>query len=237
MTLLLAATSLAMTVCGSPATDLGSPLPIASGQDPASKLVVVFTDNHWTTDKLLIARGTLTNNNPVPVTIAKIIATGFDKQQKRVAGGGAPDEASYTIGNAEIEPGATAVFKVALSDPKKAIRFVKATPLIAPDPTPIPIATPISTFAAAATPNPTAPPRLTIEELASEAWQHAQILPGSDGKYNWLEIGMNVGSLQDFLHTQGVLRPADDAAFSHAFSAIAHRIEDRLQERAFQNSQ
>jgi hypothetical protein len=129
----------------------------ASDTDPATKLVVAFTGNRWTTDKLLIATGTLTNTNPMPVTtVTRINATGFDKQQNVVAGGpGAAEEADYTIGNAEIGPGATAIFKVALSDPKKAIRFVKATPLIEPipTPTPIPIATPIPSATATSTPH------------------------------------------------------------------------------------
>jgi hypothetical protein len=123
------------------------------------------------------------------------------------------------------------IFKVAISDPKKAIRFVKAIPVFYYIPTAAEIA------AAAATPSPKAPPHITIEDLAAEAWQHAEILPGRDGKYNWMEIGMNIRSLEDFLHKQGVLRPADDPAFDAAFSAIAHRSEDRLQERAFLNSQ
>jgi hypothetical protein len=97
-----------------------APAPTRSDTDPATKLVVAFTGNRWTTDKLLIATGTLTNTNPMPVTITRIIATGFDKQQNVVAGGpGAPEKADYTIGNAEIDAGATTIFKVALSDPKK----------------------------------------------------------------------------------------------------------------------
>jgi hypothetical protein len=239
---LLAATVFTVTVCGSPAGDLGSSAPIAADQDPASKLVVVFTDNRWTTDKLLIARGTLTNNNPMPVTIAKIIATGFDKQQNVVAGG--PDsreQTEYTIGNAEIDAGATAIFKVALSDPKKAIRFVKATPLIAPKetPTPVPIATsiPAEAPATAAVPAPTAAIQATVEQLARSAWNRDKMLPGNDGKYNWFEIALHVPDWQRFFHEKGLLLPEDDQKFDDAFSAIAHRSEERLQARAFQNSQ
>jgi hypothetical protein len=146
MTLLLAAAGLAMTVCESHGGDPDSPAPTRSDTDPATKLAVTFTGNRWTTDKLLIATGTLTNTNPMPVTVTRIIATGFDKQQNVVAGGpGALEEPDYTIGDAEIGPGATTVFKVAFRDPKKTIRFVKATTLLEPipTPTPIPIATPI----------------------------------------------------------------------------------------------
>jgi hypothetical protein len=225
--LLLASAGFAMTVSA------------ASDTDPATKLVVAFTGNRWTTDRLLIATGTLTNTNPMPVTVRGIIATGFDKRQNLVAGGAGAEQADYTIGDAEIAPGATAIFKVALSDPKKAIRFVKATPLIEPIPTrtPIPIATPISAVAEAPAPTPEKAIHATVEELALAAWQHAKILPGSDGKYNWLEIGINEGDLEDFLHKQGALSPADDTAFGAAFSAIAHRLEERFQERAFENSQ
>jgi hypothetical protein len=233
MTLLLVAAGLAMTVCGSQGGD----------PDPATKLVVAFTGNRWTTDKLLIATGTLTNTNPMPVTAARIVATGIDKQQNVVAGGsGAPDEADYTIGNAEIGPGATAIFKVALSDPKKAIRFVKATPLIEPIPTPTPIgaATPIpavETPATATVPAPTAATHATVEKLALAAWRKDKMLPGKDGKYNWFEIGLHQSDWETFFHSKGLLLSADDKAFGDALSAIAHRSEERLRERAFQNSQ
>jgi len=225
--LLLASAGFAMTVSA------------ASAADPATKLVVAFTGNRWTTDQRLIATGTLTNTNPMPVTITRITASGFDKQQKVVAGGpGAPGEVNYTIGDAEIPAGATAIFKVALSDPKKVIRFVKATPLIEPIPTPTPIgfATPIPTAAGSA-PTPQAANEPTVEQLALGAWQKVKMLPGSDGKYNWVEVGMNEADLKDFLPTKGLLLPADDQKFDDAFSAIAHQSEERLQERAFQNSQ
>jgi hypothetical protein len=80
--LLLAITGVAITVCNSQL--LGRPSysgPAASDTDPANTLVVAFTRNRWTTDKLLIATGTLTNTNAVPVRITRIVATGFDKQQ------------------------------------------------------------------------------------------------------------------------------------------------------------
>lgn len=179
----------------------------------------------------------------MPVTITRIIATGFDRQQNVVAGGpGAPEQADYTIGDAEIAAGGTAIFKVALNDPKKVIRFVKATPLIEPIPTPTPIgfATPIPVLeapASVAVPTPTAAIHATVEELAMAAWQHAKILPGTDGKYNWLEIGIDEADLEDFLHKQGALSPADDHVFYRAFLDIAHQSEDRLQARAFENTQ
>jgi hypothetical protein len=216
----------------------------ASGTDPATKLVVAFTGNRWTTDKRLIATGTLTNTNPMPVTITRIIATGFDKQQKVVSGGpGAPEEVDYTIGDAEIPAGATAIFKVALSDPKKVIRFVKAMPLIEPIPTPppIPIATPVPPVteapATAAVPTPTPAIHATVEELALAAWRKDKMLPGNDGKYNWFDIGLHQADWKEFFHSKGLLRPADDEAFGDAFSAIAHESEERLRERAFENNQ
>jgi hypothetical protein len=232
MTLLVAA-GLAMTACGSQGGD----------SDPATKLVVAFTGNRWTTDKLLIATGTLTNTNSMPVTITRIIATGFDKQQNVVAGGpGSPEQADYTIGDAEISPGATAIFKVALSDPKKAIRFVKATPLIEPIPTPTPIqiATPVpaaETPATAAVPTPTPTIQSTVEELALAAWYKDKMLPGKDGKYNWFEIGLHQSDWETFFHSKGLLQQADYTAFGDALSAIAHRSEERLRDRAFENSQ
>jgi hypothetical protein len=216
--LLLASAGFAMTVSA------------ASDTDPATKLVVAFTSNRWTADKLLIATGTLTNTNPMPVTVTRIIATGFDKQQNVVA-----DEADYTIGNAEIDAGATAIFIVALSDPKKAIRFVKAMPLIEPIPTPTPI--PIATPTTATAPSSEAAIQPTVEQLALGAWQKVKMLPGSDGKYNWVEVGMNEADLKEFLHKKGLLLPADDKAFGDAFEAIAHRSHDHLQERAFEKNQ
>jgi hypothetical protein len=211
----------------------------ASDTDPATKLVVAFTGNRWTTDKRLIATGTLTNTNPMPVMITRIIATGFDKQQNVVAGGpGASEQADYTIEDAEIAAGATAIFKVALNDPKKVIRFVKATPVIEPilAATPDAIAT-VEAPGTAAVPSPTAAIQATVEQLALGAWQHVKMLPGTDGKYNWVEVGMNESDLKDFLHTKGLLQSADDQKFDDAFDAIAHRSEDRLRDRAFDSSQ
>ena len=179
--LLLATAGFAMTVCNSQAGDLGSSAPAASDTDPdpATKLVVTFTENRWSADKVLIATGTLTNTNAMPVTVTRIIATGFDKQQNVVAGGpGPPQEASYTIGDAEIDAGATVVFKVALSDPKKAIRFVKATPLIAPIPTPTPI--PIPTSAATSTTKPISTSVPIVEAPDSDAPPAAVLIPNAD---------------------------------------------------------
>ncbi len=239
----LLAAAVTMTVCDLQADDLNPSAPAPSDPDLTKKLIVEFTNNRWTAEKVLIATGTLTNTNTVPVTVTRIIATGFDKQQNVVAGGaGFPQEASYSIGDTEINAGATVIFKVALSDPKKAIRFVRARPLIAPIPTPTPIPTPppIPTpaeSARTATPSTTAPTRATVEELAMAAWQEAKMLPGNDGKYNWLELGINEADLKDFLLKKGLLLPADGRAFSDAFEAIAHRSQDRLHARAFQNSQ
>jgi hypothetical protein len=142
LNLLLSVAGLAMTVCTSKAGDLSPPAAAESNSDPATKLVVQLTNNHWTADRVLIVTGTLTNTNAVPVKVTKIIATGFDQQRNAVAdGSGSSQEASYTIGNAEIAAGAAAVFEVALSDAKKVIRFVKTTPYVAPIPTPISMAT------------------------------------------------------------------------------------------------
>ena len=110
-----------------------------------------LTNNRWTADRVLIVTGTLTNTNPVPVTVAKIIATGFDKGRNAVAGdSGSSTEASYPIGDAEIAAGAVVVFEISLRDAKKVIRFVKATPFLAP----IPAATPMATAKPIPTPKP-----------------------------------------------------------------------------------
>ena len=58
----------------------------------------------------------------------------------------------------------------------------------------------------------------TIEELASEAWQHAKILPGNDGKYNWLEIGMNEGSLEASLLASALALTALTAGGARCFN-------------------
>ena len=142
LNLLLGVAGLAMAVCTSKAGDLTPPAAAESNTDPATKLVVQLTDNHWTADRLLIVTGTLTNTSAVPVTITKIIATGFDKQRNVVPGEGSSPEASYTIRDAEIAAGAATDFEVALSDAKKVIRFVKTTPCVAPLSTPTPVATP-----------------------------------------------------------------------------------------------
>jgi hypothetical protein len=104
--------------------------PIDSGV-PATSMAVKITSNRWTSDKTLIATGTLTNTSAAPVKITKVIASGFDVHQNLVAvTDGLPGDGSYTIGNAEIAPGATDLFKVALNDEKKIIRFVTAKPYI-----------------------------------------------------------------------------------------------------------
>jgi hypothetical protein len=141
----------------------------ASDSDLTKKLIVEFTNNRWTAEKVLIATGTLTNTNRVPVTVSRIIATGFDKQQNVVAGGaGFPQESSYTIGNSEIAAGATVNFKVALGDARKVIRFVRAIPYVEPVPTPEPTPTPESTQAPTPrpAPTPTATPEADLIKLA-----------------------------------------------------------------------
>jgi hypothetical protein len=79
--LLLLTVALTMTVCNVQAYDLNPSAPAPSDPDLAKKLIVQFTNNRWTAEKVLIATGTLTNTNAVPVTITKIEATGFDAQQ------------------------------------------------------------------------------------------------------------------------------------------------------------
>jgi hypothetical protein len=139
----LLAAAVTMTVCNLQADNLNPSAPAPSDHDLAKQLIVEFTNNRWTAEKVLIATGTLTNTNAVPVTVRKIVATGFDAQQLAVREGpGFQPEASYTIENDEIAAGATVIFKVALSDPKKLIRFVRAIPYAVPVPTPEPTPTP-----------------------------------------------------------------------------------------------
>jgi hypothetical protein len=140
--LLLAAAVLVMTVCNSQA-DGPSPLaPTQSATVAPLNVVVAFTSNRWTAEKFLIATGTFTNTNAVAIRVTKIIATGFDKDRKPITDdSGFQPIANFTIGDPEIAPRATAIFKVALSDPKKIIRFVKAIPYVEPIP-PIPAPTP-----------------------------------------------------------------------------------------------
>jgi hypothetical protein len=149
---LLGIAGFTLAVCTSQAGDLILPPAAESNTDPATKLVVQIVNNRWTADRVLIVKGTLTNTNAMPVTVTKIIATGFDKQRKVVAGDpGFSEEAGYTIGEAEIAAGATVNFEVPLRDVNEAIRFVKTTPFLAgiPKPTPMANAVPVS----AATPD------------------------------------------------------------------------------------
>jgi hypothetical protein len=81
------------------------------------------------------------------------------------------------------------------------------------------------------------PTQPSIDDLASSAWNHDQMLPGKDMKYNWFLIGANEGSWKAYFHSNGELQPADDQKFSDAFDGIAHRSEDRLKARAFKNTQ
>jgi hypothetical protein len=142
LNLLLGIAGFATTVCTSKAGDLTPSTAAESTPDPATKLVVHLTDNHWTADGVLIVTGTLTNTNAVPVTVTKIIAAGFDKQRNVVAGDPvSSQEASYAIEDAEIAAGAAVDFEVDLSDTKKVIRFVKTTPYVGPVAIPAPMAT------------------------------------------------------------------------------------------------
>jgi len=113
-----------------PGFDNPTPAPIPASEQadlkalessvPAASMAVKITSNRWTPDKALIATGTLTNTSAVPVTVTKMVATGFDGNQNLVAvAHGLPGDGSFTIANAEIAPGATVIFKVALSDEKK----------------------------------------------------------------------------------------------------------------------
>jgi hypothetical protein len=148
-TILMLATvsSLAMTVSNSQPDDPNpqSPTPLESA--PPIKVKVQFTSNRWTTDKVLIATGTLTNNNTTAVRVTQIVATGYDKDRKMVTeDSGLQHPTDYTIENPEIAPGAAVIFKVALSDGKRVIRFVEAKPNLEPipqsTPTPAPASTP-----------------------------------------------------------------------------------------------
>ena len=91
--------------------------------------------------------------------------------------------------------------------------------------------------AISAVPTPTAAIHPTVEQLALAAWNKDKMLPGKDGKYNWFELGMHQSGWETFFHSKGLLLPEDDKAFGAALSAIAHRSEERLQARAFENSQ
>jgi hypothetical protein len=119
-----------------PVNTVSRPVTVVEGPTesdvPATSMAAKITSNRWTSNKALIATGTLTNTSAVQVTVTKVVANGFDGNQNLVAvAHGLPEDGSFTIGNAEIAPGATVIFKVALSDEKKVIRFVTATPYIA----------------------------------------------------------------------------------------------------------
>jgi hypothetical protein len=115
--LLLLAAALTITVCNSRADDLNPSAPAISDTDLAKKLVVQITNDKWTAEKVLIATGTLTNTNAVPVTVTNIEATGFDAQLVAIRNQLDPGEGGYTIANPEIAAGGTVIFKVALTAP------------------------------------------------------------------------------------------------------------------------
>ena len=112
--------------------------PVAIKDTPATtKVVVKITGNRWepydrydsgqpTKSNKLFVSGTLTNTSAVSVTITKMIASGYGKDQTVLVNG-----SDYTIGNAEIVPGDTVKFKMVLADAHKAIRFVVVTPYVA----------------------------------------------------------------------------------------------------------
>jgi hypothetical protein len=56
-------------------------------------------------------------------------------------------------------------------------------------------------------------------------------------KYNCFLIGAQEADWKRIFHTKNLLQAADDPKFDAAFDAIAHRSEDRLKARAFQNNQ
>ena len=89
---------------------------------PSTSVTCAITNNSWSGGALIVS-GTLTNTNAVPVTIAKISTTGFDKKRKPVIAG-----SDYTMVHNDLAPGETVNFKVALKDGTKKIRFVKVTP-------------------------------------------------------------------------------------------------------------
>jgi hypothetical protein len=112
--------------------------PVAIKDAPAtSKLVVKITGNRWesyetndsghlTKSNKLFVSGTLTNTSAVSVTITKMVARGYGKNQTVLVNG-----SDYTIGNAEIVSGDTVIFKMVLADAQKAVRFVVVTPYVA----------------------------------------------------------------------------------------------------------
>lgn len=74
-----------------------------------------------------------------------------------------------------------------------------------------------------------------IRQLALEAWDRDKLLPGKDGKYNWVEIGLRIADWKEAFRKYG--DAINDEAFDAAYSAIARQNEEHLRERAFERSQ
>jgi hypothetical protein len=75
-----------------------------------------------------------------------------------------------------------------------------------------------------------------IEAAASEdaqrVWYGLHLKRGTDGNFNWFEIGMNIADAEDTFHqrhalAKGPIQEAYDKKFHDVFTAIAHRIEKR----------
>lgn len=69
-------------------------------------------------------------------------------------------------------------------------------------------------------------------EDARHAWYGLHLKRGSDGNFNWFEIGMKISDAEDVFHqrhalVKGPIQKAYDKKFDEAFTALAHRIEDR----------
>ena len=97
----------------------------ASETIPSTSMVSAITSNRWSGDALIVS-GTLKNTNAVPVRIANLSATGFDKNQTMVIEG-----SDYTIVHNDLAAGETVNFQASLKDGTKQIRFVKVTSEVA----------------------------------------------------------------------------------------------------------
>jgi hypothetical protein len=69
-------------------------------------------------------------------------------------------------------------------------------------------------------------------EDARHAWYGLHLKRGSDGQFNWFEMGMKMADAKSVFrerHTlaKGPIQKAYDKKFDEAFNAIAHRIEDQ----------
>jgi hypothetical protein len=64
-----------------------------------------------------------------------------------------------------------------------------------------------------------------VVRLAQRAWNGARTLPGTDGKYNFFVIGMDIAEWEKQFHEDGQLLPSEDKAFSDAYTAIAQQSE------------